>query len=129
MIIETSAIVAIAFREPERETFIRTILSTDVRMMSVSNLLEATSVIEGRRGTLAGRVLDELLARLNIELIPITVDQAQEARQAWRRYGKKRHPANLNFGDCFSYALAKTMDEPLLFKGKDFAQTDVQSAL
>ena len=97
--------------------------------MSVSNLLEATSVIEGRRGTLAGGVLDELLARLNIELIPITVDQAQEARQAWRRYGKKRHPANLNFGDCFSYALAKTMDEPLLFKGKDFAQTDVQSAL
>ena len=97
--------------------------------MSVSNLLEATSVIEGRRGTLAGRVLDELLARLNIELIPITVEQAQEARRAWRRYGKKRHPANLNFGDCFSYALAKTMDEPLLFKGKDFAQTDVQSAL
>ena len=74
-------------------------------------------------------MLDELLARLNIELIPITVEQAQEARRAWRRYGKKRHPANLNFGDCFSYALAKTMDEPLLFKGDDFALTDIQSAL
>lgn len=85
-------------------------------------------VLEGKAGPSVSPALDALLARFGIELVPVTLDQAEAARVAWRRFGKGNHPARLNFGDCFSYALAKTTGEPLLFKGNDFAQTDIQAA-
>ena len=94
-------------------------------MMSSFSLLEAGIVIETRKGESGGRELDILLHRINIEVIPLTSDQTQLAQEAWRRFGKGRHPAKLNIGDCCSYALAKYSGEPLLFKGNDFSQTDI----
>ena len=85
-------------------------------------------VLESRNGVDAGRALDELLVEAGVELVAVTQEQADAARRAWRRFGKGNHPAALNFGDCFAYALAKTSDEPLLFKGVDFAQTDIRRA-
>ena len=96
--------------------------------MSVATLLEATMVVESRGGTAAGHELDALLEQAGIELVPVTHEQAQTARYAWRRFGKGNHHAALNFGDCFAYALAKTTGEPLLFKGEDFTRTDVEAA-
>lgn len=96
--------------------------------MSVASLLETTMVVEGRVGSSGSFDLDALLATYEIELIPVDAEQAEAARVAWRRYGKGNHPARLNFGDCFSYALAKTTGEPLLFKGNDFSQTDIEPA-
>lgn len=128
MLIDTSALVAIAFREPERDDFIRKIVTASERRMSVISLLEATTVIEGRRSSLTSQTLDDLLKRLNIELEPVSIEQAEVARRAWRTYGKGRHPAGLNFGDCFTYALASTTGEPLLFKGEDFGLTDLETA-
>ena len=96
--------------------------------MSVVNFLEAAMVLEGRRGTVAGDILDDYLEASGIELVPVTQKQAHAARQAWRRFGKGNHPAALNFGDCFAYALAETTREPLLFKGRDFALTDIDVA-
>ena len=85
-------------------------------------------VVEGRGGTEAGEDLDVLLSRARIEFVPVTQEQVQVARQAWRRFGKGNHPAALNFGDCFAYALAEVTGEPLLFKGDDFALTDIEAA-
>ncbi len=96
--------------------------------MSVISLLEATTVIEGRRSSLTSQTLDDLLKRLNIELEPVSIEQAEVARRAWRTFGKGRHPAGLNFGDCFTYALASTTGAPLLFKGEDFGLTDLETA-
>ncbi len=96
--------------------------------MSVASLLEATMVVESRTRPPASFDLDALLDRFAIQLVPVTLEQAEAARVAWRRFGKGNHPARLNFGDCFSYALAKTTGEPLLFKGNDFSQTDIQPA-
>ena len=96
--------------------------------MSVASLLESTMVAAGRAGPSTSFDLDALLESYEIELVPVTLEQAEAARVAWRRFGKGNHPARLNFGDCFSYALAKTTGEPLLFKGNDFAQTDIQPA-
>ncbi len=96
--------------------------------MSTAALLEAAIVIEGRGGAEAGRELDTLLERAEIELVPVTAEHAAAAHQAWRRFGKGNHPARLNFGDCLVYALAATLDEPLLFKGNDFARTDIEAA-
>ena len=98
------------------------------RRMSVAALLEAAIVVESRGGTAAGHELDLFLETASIELIPVTTEQADAARRAWRRFGKGNHPAGLNFGDCFVYALAATSDEPLLFKGEDFARTDIEAA-
>ena len=128
MIVDTSALIAILEDEAEAEEFQRSLLATRHCRLSVASLVEATIVIERRRGTDGGRALNDLLAEAEIELVPVTIEQAEAARRAWRHYGKRRHPANLNFGDCFVYALAKTLDEPLLFKGDDFALTDIQSA-
>ncbi len=96
--------------------------------MSVANFLEAVMVLEGRSGLAAGRILDTYLQQARIVLEPVTVEQAHAARQAWRRYGRGNHPAALNYGDCFAYALAEVTREPLLFKGGDFVLTDVAVA-
>ena len=97
--------------------------------MSLASLLEATMVLEGRKGREAGRNLDAYLEEAHIELVPVTGEQVEAARAVWRRFGKGNHPANLNYGDCFAYALADTTGEPLLYKGDDFALTDITPAL
>ena len=96
--------------------------------MSVVALLEAAMVLESRGGAAAGQELDVLLEKARVELVPVTPEHANAARRAWRRFGKGNHPAALNFGDCFAYALAETTGEPLLFKGGDFARTDITAA-
>jgi len=126
MVIDTSALLAIFLAEPERQSFLELIRQDGARLLSASNALEAAIVLEARRGEVAGRELDLFLHRLNIELIPVDAAQVEVARAGWRKYGKGRHPASLNFGDCFAYALAKTSGEPLLAKGNEFPKTDVQ---
>ena len=97
--------------------------------MSAANILEAVLVVEGRSGIAGGQELDIFMETAAIEIVPVTLEQVQAARVAWRRYGKGNHPAGLNFGDCFAYALSEISREPLLYKGDDFALTDVESAL
>ena len=128
MIVDSSALVAIIFQEPEADEFISALSAAESVRMSVVSLVEATMVIEGTGLAGLGQQLDRLLTRLNIELVPVSVEQAEAARRAWRRFGKGNDPAGLNFGDCFTYALTKTTGEPLLFKGDDFALTDLQLA-
>ncbi len=128
MIIDTSAVLAILYREPERTQYLQKLAQQWPHRMSVANVLEATMVVEARGGSSAGHELDAFLESAEIEAVPVTREQVEAARQAWRRFGKGNHSAGLNFGDCFSYALAITSGEPLLFKGNDFAQTDVESA-
>lgn len=128
MVLDSSAVVAILFDEPERHTFTRAIERDPRRLLSAGNLLECALLVEARRGEAAGRELDLLLHRAEVQTIPVDADQIQLARSAWRRFGKGRHPAGLNFGDCFAYALSAASGEPLLFKGEDFAQTDVAVA-
>ncbi len=128
MIIDSSAIASILFMESDSGHFSAKIADSWPRRMSVASLLESTMVVEGRAGPSSSYDIDDLLEEYEIELVPVSVEQAQAARVAWRRFGKGNHPARLNFGDCFSYALAKTTGEPLLFKGDDFAQTDIQAA-
>jgi ribonuclease VapC len=125
MVLDSSAVVAILFDEPERHVFTMAIERDPRRLISAANLLETALIVESRRGEAAGRELDLLLHRAAVEVVAVDSEQVQVARAAWRRYGKGRHPAGLNFGDCFAYALAGTSQEPLLFKGEDFARTDV----
>lgn len=125
MIIDTSALMAILRLEPEAEGLLGAIRSTGTRVMSAATFVEASIVAEGRDGEQGLRELDAALARLRIDIAPFTANQAMHARRAYRRFGKGRHPAALNMGDCFSYALAKETGEPLLFKGKDFSRTDI----
>ncbi len=126
MVIDTSVLAAIFFREPERQSFVDAILA-DVRpLVSAATILETGMVVEGRQGEAAGREFDLFVVRAALHIVPFDAEQAEIARSAWRKYGKGRHPAGLNFGDCFSYALAKTTGEPLLAKGTDFASTDVR---
>ena len=96
--------------------------------MAVANILDTCIVAESRGGTAGAHDLDLLLKSLEIEPVPVTVEQMEAARQAWRRFGRGNHPGALNFGDCFAYALASVTDEPLLFKGDDFPQTDIRAA-
>ncbi|MGB6684527.1 MAG: type II toxin-antitoxin system VapC family toxin [Candidatus Acidiferrum sp.] len=125
MVIDTSALLAIFLAEPERQNFLERIRQDGSRLLSASNALETSIVLEARRGEVAGREFDLFLHRLNIEIVPIDVSQVEVARAGWRKYGKGRHAASLNFGDCFAYALAKTSGEPLLAKRNDFPKTDV----
>ena len=128
MIVDTSAVLAVLFGEPDAERYERAIAAAARCRMSAANFFEASMVVEGRAGTAGGRDLDYLMERGPIQLEPVTPDQAHAARRAWRRFGKGNHPAGLNFGDCFAYALAEVTREPLLFKGDDFALTDVEVA-
>jgi len=111
--------------EPERRAFNEAIEAAATRRMSVASFVEASIIVESRHGTDGLRDLDLFVDRASIELVPVDLEQAWMARHGFGRYGKGRHPAALNFGDCFAYALALVLGESLLFKGKDFAQTDV----
>jgi len=129
VIIDTSAVLAILFDEDDAARFADAIATADQQTMSAANFLEAGIVIDKQLGPAAGRQLDALLAKARVEVAPVTREQAEIARQAYLDYGKGRHPAGLNFGDCFAYALARSTDRPLLYKGDDFPQTDIASAL
>jgi ribonuclease VapC len=124
MVIDTSAIVAILQGEPERRRFIEAIESADSKRMSVASFVESSIVIESRYGAEGLRDLDRFLSRASVELIPVDGEQGQLARSAFSRFGKGRHRAGLNYGDCFSYAAAISLGEPLLCKGDDFIHTD-----
>ena len=125
MVLDTSALLAILFLEPEAERFAALIEADPRRLLSAASMLETAIVVEARKGPSAGRELDLLLHRARIDLVGFEESQLELARDAWRRFGKGNHRANLNFGDCFAYALSKSSGEPLLFKGDDFAKTDV----
>jgi len=126
MIIDTSAIIAILRDEPEAMVCARAIADATIRRVSAVNFVESAVVIDASRDPIATRRFDDFIREANISIEPVTEIQAQIARSAYRDFGKgSGHPAKLNFGDCFAYALAKELGEPLLFKGDDFAQTDI----
>jgi ribonuclease VapC len=128
VILDTSALVAVLYGEPERERFAQLIHDADSCRISVASFLELSMVIENQLGAEASRQVDTFFRRTGIVIEPVTVEQGFLARQAFIDYGKGRHKAALNFGDCFSYALAKATGEPLLFKGGDFSRTDIKAA-
>ncbi len=128
--VDTSALVAIAFAEPEREAYLQAIRIADKALISTVSMVEARMVIHGRRGQSAVILMDDLLRLPMFELVAPSAPEADAAYAAFVAYGKgSGHPAALNFGDVFSYALAKVRGLPLLYKGDDFAQTDIASAL
>jgi ribonuclease VapC len=129
MILHTSAIAAVLFEEPEADLYTQLIHAADRCRISAGNFLELGMVIEGQLGPTASRQSDVFFRRAGITIEPVTVEQAHLARQAFLDFGKGRHPAGLNFGDCFAYALAKVTGEPLLFKSEGFKKTDLVSAL
>jgi ribonuclease VapC len=129
MVVDTSALLAILLDEPERHAFNEAIEAAGSRAMSVASAFETFLVIESRFGAEGARDLDQLVERAGIELVPVDLEQVGIARRAFSRFGKGHHRAGLNFGDCFAYALAKSLGEPLLYKGDDFARTDVEAAL
>jgi ribonuclease VapC len=129
MIIDTSALVAILCNEPEAPTMEAAIEGDPIRLISAATLLETSIVIEARFGEVGGRELDLLVHKAQIAIVSFDQDQAELAREAYRTYGKGRHPAGLNYGDCFSYALSISSGEPLLFKGDDFRKTEIKSVL
>ena len=129
MIIDTSALLAILLNEPEAVRYRVAIENDPVRLMSAGSLLESCIVTETRFGEAGGRDLDLLLYKARVEIAAVNAEQVEVARHAFRTFGKGRHPAGLNFGDCFAYALSKTSGEPLLFKGEDFSRTDVERVL
>lgn len=126
MVIDTSALIAIFLAEAERRQFLDRIVEAATRLISAANALETGIVLEARRGEAAGREFDLFLVRANLQVVPVDSEQVEIARSAWRKYGKGRHPAGLNFGDCFAYALAKSSGERLLAKGSDFSTTDLE---
>jgi ribonuclease VapC len=125
MVIGTSALLAVLLDEPERRAFNEAIEAAESRMMSAATFVEASIVIESRFGAEGIRDLDLFLERAGIGLAAVDAEQAQVARRAFSRFGKGRHRAGLNYGDCFAYALAIVLGEPLLYKGDDFGRTDV----
>jgi ribonuclease VapC len=129
MVIDTSALVAILQDEPERRAFNEAIDAAAVRRLSAASFVEVSMVIESRYGPAGLHDLDRFLDCAGIELVPVDAQQAREARRAFSLFGRGRHPAGLNYGDCFSYALARVSGEPLLFKGLDFSQTDVDPCI
>ena len=130
MILDTSAIIAILRNEPEATDFAEAIEKANRRRVSAVNYVEAAAVIDGSRDPIASRRFDDLIQEAEIAIEPVTEAQARIARHAYRDFGKgSGHPAKLNFGDCFAYALAKAKGEPLLFKGDDFTRTDITPVL
>lgn len=130
MILDTSALVAILRNEADASVYATAIEQADRRRLSTASFVEVAAVIDGAHDPVVSRRLDELIAIAEIELEPVTAEQARIARAAYRDFGKgSGHPARLNFGDCFAYALATALHEPLLFKGDDFGHTDVTAAV
>ncbi len=127
MVIDSSALLAVLLGEPQRAVFLDAIAGAATRYISTANVLETGIVIEARRGESAGSEFDLFLKQAGIEPVPVDIEQIEIARMAWRKFGKGRHPAGLNFGDCFAYALAKWLGEPLLAAGADFSQTDIEA--
>jgi ribonuclease VapC len=129
MIIDTSALIAILRDEPEAMSCARAIENATSRRISAANFVEAAVVIDGSRDPIASRRFDDLVREAQLTIESVTEAQARIAREAYRDFGKgSGHSANLNFGDCFAYALAKVTREPLLFKGQDFSKTDIKGA-
>jgi ribonuclease VapC len=129
MVVDTSALIALLNNEPESARLAVAIESDATRLISAATVVEAGLVIEARYGPVGGRELDLLIAKAGMSIEAVTPEQAEVARGAWRRFGKGRHSAGLNFGDCFSYALAKVTGEPLLFKGDHFNHTDITATV
>jgi ribonuclease VapC len=125
MVLDTSALLALLLDEPEAEDFRLAVEEDATRLVSAATLLETALVIEARKGDPGGRELDTLVQKADVIIVPVEAEHVAEARRAYRRFGKGRHAAGLNFGDVFAYALARVSGEPLLFKGDDFTKTDV----
>jgi len=129
VILDTSAIIAILRNEPDASRFTEAIQAGETRIVSAATYLEAAIIVDSNRDPVLSRRLDELIEQANVSIESVTEAQARIARDAYRDFGRgSGHPARLNFGDCFAYALAKATGEPLLFKGSDFAHTDIASA-
>ena len=126
-VIDTSALMAILQDEPERRAFNEAIEAAETRSLSVASFVETSMIVESRFGSEGVRDLDLFIGKAQIELIAVDAEQAHVVRQAFRQFGKGRHAAGLNFGDCFSYALAFVLSEPLLYKGADFRKCDIES--
>ncbi len=129
MILDCSPLVAILAQEPDAELYIQAISRASRCRISAGNFIELAIVIDSQFGVEVAQQCDALFRRIGIVIEPVTVEQAHVARQAFHDFGKGRHAAALNFGDCFAYALARITGEPLLFKGEDFKKTDILSAL
>ena len=129
VIVDSSALIAVLNREPDAQEYETAIATSMNCQISAANLLEAAIVVESRGGIEAGNELDAFLETAGIETAPVTGEQSRVARQAWRQFGKGRHRAALNFGDCFAYALSRVTGEALLYKGNDFSHTDIPAAL
>jgi len=130
VIVDTSAVIAILRNEQDATSYAKAIADASIRRISAANYVETAAVIDGSRDPVASRRFDDLLREARFVIEPVTESQARIAREAYRDFGRDSgHAARLNLGDCFAYALAKVLDEPLLFKGDDFIHTDVASAL
>lgn len=130
MIVDASALIAVLRREPEADRYVDAIAAASTPKISAANYLEAAIVVDSSQDPVASRRFDQILEVSGLAVVPVTVSQAALARAAYRDYGKgSGHPARLNFGDCFAYALATECGEPLLFKGDDFGHTDITPAL
>ncbi len=129
MIVDASALLSIVLGEPDRHRFYTSLGRAGTSALSAVNYVEAGIGADRDQSPERGRFLDEVIERFAVQIASVTPLQSEIARDAYRRYGKGRHPAGLNLGDCFAYALAKTRNEPLLFKGEDFTRTDIEAAL
>jgi ribonuclease VapC len=129
VILDTSSVVAVLAQEADAERYIHAISHASICRISAVNFVELTTVLEAQHGPEVVRQCEALFRRVGVVIEPVTLDQAHLARQAYLDFGRGRHAAGLNFGDCFAYALSKATAEPLLFKGRDFSKTDVEAVL
>jgi ribonuclease VapC len=129
VVLDTSALLCVLLDEPQAGRILEAIVDAAELRMSAANWLELVMIVEEKGGRLASLRLDEFFRAAGIEIAPVSVEQAAAARTAWRHFGRHKHSARLDFGDCFAYALAKSTGEPLLFTGEDFARTDIEPAL
>ena len=129
MVLDSSAVLAILLNEPDAARLRLAFDADERRLISAATLLEVSIVIESRHGEAGGLQLDLLVGKASLEVVPVDAEQVAEARRAWRRFGRGRHSAGLNYSDLFSYALSRTTGEPLLYKGADFTATDVARVL